>query len=473
VACAALSAAAALPRALGCGTDLWLDEVWSWHSLERLAGPLGVFSQLHDSNNHHLNTLWMYLVRAGPDWGFRLLALVTGTASVPLAAWLAGRRDPLAGAVAAILVGSCFLLIYFSSEARGYAPVVFFGLAGWAALEVELRTRRVAPALLFSACVILGFLSQLIALFFWAGASLWSTPRILRESRGREAALRLVRLHAAPALAFAALYGVDLRHLVVGRGPAFRLEELLASLGAYVFGLPRSPVSAPAVGLGVAAALALALLRLRRRGDDRWILHLAVIALVPAAVLGALRPEVIAARYFVISVAFALVLWSEPLAEWLRAGGARRAAAGLALALFVCANGASTLCFLGEGRGHYREALSLMAAGTRGTRIEVGGDHDFRVGSMLRYYARELPPGKELAYLRKGQRRAEGPEWLVVQELGRGERARPTFRDRRGNEYALQAEYDYCGVAGYAWAVYRNVRHGGARGAATPGQAEP
>jgi hypothetical protein len=351
--------------------------------------------------------------------------------------------------------------------------VAFFSLAGWAALESELRTRRTSAALLFSACVTLGFLSQLIALFFWAGAFLWSTPRVLRESGPREAALRLLRLHAAPALAFGALYVVDLRHLVVGRGPPFRLESLLASLGAYVFGLPHSPASALPVALGVGIALALALLRLRRQGDDRWVLHLAVIALVPTAVLGALRPEVIAARYFVISVAFALVLWSEPLATWLRAGGTRRAAAGLALALFVFGNTATTLCFLEEGRGHYREALALMAAETPGARIEVGGDHDFRVGSMLRYYSRELPAGKRLVYLRRGQRVPRGPEWLVVQESAGPGPAQPTYRDRQGNEYALQAEYGYCGVAGYAWAVYRNVGSAAASRSAPPAWVAP
>jgi len=175
----------------------------------------------------------------------------------------------------------------------------------------------------------------------------------------------------------------------------------------------------------------------------------------------------------VISVAFVLVLWSEPLASWLRAGGARRAAAGLALALFVLGNTATTLCFLEDGRGHYREALAFMAAETPGERIEVGGDHDFRVGSMLRYYSRELPAGKRIAYLRRGERRSGGPEWFVVQESAAPGPAQPTWRDRRGNEYALQAEYGYCGVAGYPWAVYRNVRSAAASRFAPPASVAP
>ena len=469
LACAALTAAAALPRALGCATDLWLDEAWSWLSLETLDGPLGVFTQIHHSNNHHLITLWMYLVRDAPDWAFRVPSLLAGVASVPLAAWLAGRRDPLAAVVAALLVGSCHLLVYFSSEARGYALVTFFALAGWAALEDELRTRRVAPALVFAACLILGFLSQLIALFFWAGALAWSTPRILREASARDAAFRLLRLHGAPALALGALYLADLRSLVVGLGPPFEPARLLASLAAYGFGFPAgwSSAALPFAG-ALFVALAAALLRLRRRGDDRWILHLTVIVLAPAAVLGALRPEVIEARYFVIGTAFALVLWSEPLAAALRAGGVGRAAAALALLGFVLGNSVHTVRFLAEGRGHYGEALRLMASQTPGSRIEVGGNHDFRVPTMLRYYARELPEGKELVYLGGRKRPPGGPAWLVVQDSDRVGTAPRIFRDPRGNAYDLAAEYGYAGIAGYHWAVYRNLARGAPRERARP-----
>jgi hypothetical protein len=468
-ACAALAAAAALPRVLGCATDLWLDEAWSWLAVAELPGPLAVFTGIHHSNNHYLVSLWMYALRDAPDWAFRVPSLLAGVATVPLAAWLAGRRDPLAALVAALLVGACHLLVYFSSEARGYALVTAFSLAGWAALERELATRRAAPALAFAACIVLGFLSQLIALFFWAGAAAWSTPRILREEADpRRALRRLALLHGPPLLAFAALYLADLRGLVVGLGPPFDPERLLAALAAFVFGLPQGLGAAASLAFGaaLAAALAAALRRLRRLGDDRWILHLGVIVVAPAAVLGALRPEVIEARYFVIGAAFALILWSEPLAAALRAGGVRRAAAAAALLGFLVGNAAHTFRFLAAGRGHYREALRFMASETAGRRIEVGGNHDFRVPTMLRYYARELPPEKELVYLGRRRRPPGGPSWLVLQDGEPTGTAPPTFRDPRGNAYALAAEYGYAGLAGYHWAVYRNL----GRGAGAPGR---
>jgi hypothetical protein len=452
---AAITALAAVPRLLGCASEFWLDEAWTWNDLQRLHGALGIFTAIHHSNNHHLASLWMYAVGDGPEWAHRVLALATGTCSVPLAAWLAGRRDALAGALAALLVGSSYLLVSFSSEARGYAPVVFFSLAAWAALEAELRSRRGAPAAVFAGSLVLAFLSQLIALFFWAGAFVWSTPRILRDGAPRAALLRLARLHGPPALALAALYAVDLRHLVVGRGPAFAPRALVASLVEFGLGLPLPDAAAlPAAALAV-LALGAALLRLRHLGDDRWRLHLVVIVLAPAAVLGALRPEVIAARYFVISVAFALIVWSEPLAAWLRAGGRRRALAAGLLAAFAVGNGVETARFLAGGRGHYREALLTMAAETAGPRIEVASNQDFRVQTLLRYYARALPPGKRLDYRARGRRPAAGADWLVVPIPRDAGPAAPTLTDPRGHGYRLVGDYGFEGLAGSRWTLYR------------------
>ena len=58
--CALAVVAGALLSAPGLASDFWLDEVWTWWKTQRLAGRLGVFTALHDSNNHHLNTLWVY-----------------------------------------------------------------------------------------------------------------------------------------------------------------------------------------------------------------------------------------------------------------------------------------------------------------------------------------------------------------------------------------------------------------------------
>ncbi|MEZ4653335.1 MAG: hypothetical protein R3E12_06970 [Candidatus Eisenbacteria bacterium] len=54
-----------LLRLFPCFDAFWLDEVWSYFWAREITSPLGVFTQIHHSNNHHLPTLWMFLMGTG------------------------------------------------------------------------------------------------------------------------------------------------------------------------------------------------------------------------------------------------------------------------------------------------------------------------------------------------------------------------------------------------------------------------
>ena len=65
--------------------DLWLDEVWSVQHAASIESPAEIFVSLHHDNNHHRNTLWLWL--CGPDAGpvqQRLLSLFSGIVAVLL-----------------------------------------------------------------------------------------------------------------------------------------------------------------------------------------------------------------------------------------------------------------------------------------------------------------------------------------------------------------------------------------------------
>jgi uncharacterized membrane protein len=143
---AALVLAAAIVRVLGARGDLWLDEIWSME-LARVAGSaVGVFTQLHHDNNHHLNTLWLVLVGydAGPV-AVRLLAILAGTAMVAVAALGGGRDRALALGWSFLLAFSC-VLVHYGSEARGYGPALLFAVAAYVALDRLLATGRASSA---------------------------------------------------------------------------------------------------------------------------------------------------------------------------------------------------------------------------------------------------------------------------------------------------------------------------------------
>lgn len=450
-ACALALCVGAALRALGLRSDLWLDEIWTWSSVRALEHPTAVFT-LHDSNNHYLNTLWFYVVGDAPGWLLRLPSWIAGTASVALGAALAWRRGRLEAVFGAALLAGCFALVHFSSEARGYAAMVAFALAAQLSLEADLARPRPRARLGFALCTALGLLSQLVFVFYWAGAlaqSLWC----LSALPPRRLALRLAALHAAPLALLGVLYQVDLRALVVGGGNPTDLRLLLAQSVGYALGLPISrtlwlPYAAAGLGL-VGAGVAL---RARAR-DASWIQALVTILLAPIACLALLRPEVIAERYFLIGIAFALLLGADLAAAGWRAGGARRALAALALVAFALGNASYIQAFARHGRGGFRAALLEMAARTPGPRIEVGSDHDFRNGLVLSYYARELPPGKQLVYVPRARWPQGGPEWLVRHAAQRPPVA-PTAVAAGGARYRLVAEYDHAAISGFYWALY-------------------
>ncbi len=207
-----------------------------------------------------------------------------------------------------------------------------------------------------------------------------------------------------------------------------------------------------------AVAVAAAAAVRARRGDDSWIGDLVTILAAPLLVLALLRPDVIAVRYFLIGITLALLLLADLLAAALRAGGTRRIL-GIALGIaFVAGNAVHLSAFLEHGRGGFRAALFSMAAHDPNPEIRVGSDHDFRNGSVLRFYARELPEDRTLAYFPRDQRPPNGPEWMILHRAQRPARIASTLTDAAGHRYTLLSEFDHAAISGFYWALYRNDR---------------
>lgn len=461
VACAGIAALGAVLRIAPATGDFWLDEIWTWFDVGRLTSPLQVFTSIHHSNNNHLNSLFFYAIGREAHWTlYRVPSLVAGILSVPLAAWIASRRGRLDAVLAALLVATCFALVHFSSEARGYATAVSAALVATVALEAALGGRRGAGAL-FGVCVVLGFLSHLVFLFFYAGAIAQSGWRLLREPTQRaRGARRFAALHAFPLACFALLWWVDLRLLAVGGGNPTDYAALVARTVGFSLGLPVLAALALPYAALATALIAAGVHRLRRDGDDAWILYATTIAIAPACVIGLLRPDVVAVRYFLIGITFTLILASQLLADLVRAGGPRRALGLALLALFLAGNGRHIAAFLEHGRGGYHEALLTMARQSPGSRIVAGSDHDFRNGLVLRFYGRWLPEGVTLDYRSRTERPPGGPDWLVRHAPRRPAEILKRVGDGQGNRYALAAEFDHAAISGFYWALYRNVEAG-------------
>jgi len=451
----AIFAVAFLARAVPIGGDFWLDEIWTYYFSLDLGSAAEVFTRNHHSNNHHLNSLFFHWLGDRPNWLiYRIPALLAGIGSVAVAALLGSRRGRSDAVFAALLTGGSFSLIHFSSEARGYSFAVFFALSATLFLDRYLDRPGLRSAVAFGVCVGLGILSQLIFLFYYAGAFVQSAWSLLRSRSG---CVDFARLHILPLSCFAMLYWSNLRYLHVGRGnPVDTLDLIVQTIG-YGFGLPIvRELAIPYIAFG-SILLAAGLRTLQRDDDDSWILMLLAIAVAPIGVLSILRPEVIELRYFVISLALLLILGARLLARLYRAGGLRRIACLGLLGVFVVGNTVHTLRFFELGRGDYRGALQYMAEHTDADRIRVGSDHDFRNGLVLRFYQHLLPDDKKLVYHREGNHPQGGPEWMITHRADGRTTPPRRIADATGNSYLYEREFGHAAISGFTWTLYRNA----------------
>ena len=142
--------ASVIVRLPGMFGDLWLDEIWTLRDLGKLDSAVEIFTKEHYDNNHYLNSLILYLLGSRDRWIiYRIHSLVAGAGAVVLA-WLIGRGYGKAGAIfSSLLVGGAYSMIHFSSEARRYAFVVFFGFASFIVVRRFVQSKSWAGAGLF------------------------------------------------------------------------------------------------------------------------------------------------------------------------------------------------------------------------------------------------------------------------------------------------------------------------------------
>jgi uncharacterized membrane protein len=454
---AGLCALFALPRVAGLFTDFWLDEIWALDIVGRIASPLDLFTRVHFDTNHWLYSLYLWCVGAQDGWiAYRLPALAAGIAALPLAAAIARRDGEREAGVALALVGGSFLLIEYSSEARGYAPAVAFALGALLAQQRTIESRSVRAVVAFNACCVLGLLSHLTFLFPYAGFLAWSLARGDLK--------RALACHALPLAAFAALYFVDVRHMQFGGGPEAPLAAVLESLAALVLGFPDARPMQRAAIAACAAVAAAGIWGLRGDPSRVWVFYVVTLVLAPAAVVAARASEFPywTERHFLVCVPFVLLLLAGLLARLSRVSRTGAALALAALALYLGGNALRVADFLRFGRGQYREAIAYLLAHDSARVLTVGSDHDFRNSVLLGYYARFVPADRELVYVAEDAWPADGPRWLIVHSFARGFVPEPSYVFAGRIEYRLAQHFPYAGVSGWHWAVYR--RSDGAAG---------
>ncbi|MFG0320365.1 MAG: glycosyltransferase family 39 protein [Planctomycetota bacterium JB042] len=438
-----LATVALVLRILGALDPLWLDEIWSLERALAVDGWRGVFTSIHSDNNHWLVSLWLRaLGDERPEWALRLPSTVLGALSVP-AAWLAGRRraGAAAGGVAAGVVAIAYPLVHYGSEARGYAPAIFFLLASVWLLERFADGGRRRDAIGFAAAATLGVASHLT--FTFALAAL-AADRLLRPGPRRSRALVPFLV---PLSALALLFVVDLRHWTVAGGDPLPAGRGLADATAWLVGARPGGAGA----LVTAGLLLVASLRSSRRAGDVTALLLPWVAATAAG--AAYVPP----RYFVVPLVLPLLALAELAADALRRGGrAGRVAVGIGAAFFLLHQSFFLREFLEHGRGPTRTVIETMLRTSRNPEdVTVAFDFAPRGETVVRHHARLRPGGAALRVVEPGTEAP--PEFRLHHVFAGGPDVGDRFVDAAGHAYVLVRRDDHFGLSGWTWLLYRRA----------------
>jgi hypothetical protein len=446
-------------RLRGVATDFWLDEIWTLQGVLGLTSPIEVVTRFHSENNHILNSLWLWWLGDRHGWyAYRIPALLAGVASIPLA-WLALERSSrTAAAFAAALVSTAYLQVLWGSEARGYAPMIAFGLAALVAApsitDGVTPARRRAAAAAFVVASIAGVLSHLLYAHWYAGIAAGSAFAFWRGEKRAGRGL-LVAAHAIVIAAFAAMWLGFARHLPSPTGPIHPYLGITVDAASLAFGGPSraaAPLAAALVALAVVAVV-VAELVLSFRGRAYLSIALGTACfLAPGAMLLVARPDALFVRYFAVSIVTAQLLVALFCARLWRGPRMARAASVLLFVLVLAGQAAHLERFREHGRGHYLAAMRHIAAATEGEVATIGSDHNVRNGKVVWYYARFLPD-KQLVhtvYLEGGA----PPDWWLLHRFDGQADPAPILRIR-SERYRRTAVFPHGSLSGWTWFVYR------------------
>lgn len=442
-------------------SELMIDEVWSALWLER-SDTLWQAASIRHDNNHPLNTAAMYLMKDSGGASYRWLAVLAGPALV-LAAWWRERRRGGAFFVLPGLLATALTLTMFSSEARGYMPMLFFAYVAYESLFATFgsdaggephRSAMPAAALLFVSCV-LAFLAHFSFVFWLAGLGAAFVVDLARARR--RAQLTTGAALFGVGVVVLAVYLTFIRTMELGSwgGGMNAIAAMLLSV-AQMLGAYTSRTIGIAVAVPALVFLLVLLLRRRALGDPRQAAFFAVaIALAPALVLSVLdesRMPTLGTRYFVCPSFAFLILFARGLGSTFERLPAR------ALFLTYLALGTATsVLFAGDGRGDYRGAVAFMATHSERNPITVSTDHDFRNRILLRHYRHLVAPPKRLLYIPYAVAASRPTEWYLAHRVP-GAAPAPEFVQLAGRRYRQVASFGASALIGFRCYLYHRTR---------------
>lgn len=443
--------------------DLWHDEVWSILFAENARTPLELFFFKHD-NNHLLNTLFLYL--AGNQTHFivyRLLSILSGIGSFLLLGHIArklwGNRDAI---LALVLCGSSFQLILMFSEARGYAPAIFFSLLAFACLLHVGDPLKTLTLLLFWAACVLGILAHAtFVIIFFAMLSYSLTLFSVAHKRGQKLYTQTIRLffiYGPPAIFMTVLYLWFFSPMMIGGGPEVsKAQNILQSLS-----LPFGHIWKPKIAVVAFTVTALIMVAgcflLFRQQNRLWSFFVASLIAIPVLIVGITRPSYFSPRYLTICLPFFYLLTARLLGTLVTSGKWNKWMAIFLVALFIAGNAQPMVSLLLNGRGHYKAALEAIIEHSDGDKVVISGNDYYKMMRLILFYRRFLPSSPEIQYAKPSEWEQQQPDWFITFSWRPEKQPLPLIVMPYIGSYALFGEYRYSGYgSGWHWFLYQKA----------------
>ena len=413
----AIVVAGGLLRLRGLWSDMWFDEILSVQNAVAATSWSDLLLRVKTDNNHHLTSLYLHAL--GPSasaLAYRSVSFAAGLATVPLA-WLIGaRQSRLAAIVTALLFATSTALVFYASEARGYAPVVCLTLAAWYSLERYVESPGPKWSAIFAACSVLGVMAHQTFLLFYVGAFVWCDAHLQRAHRLREATRVIRRLFAVPTALIALFAVVVLRGQEIGGGPPFAFGTVVAQAFAAISSGAQHGVSLWIVASLVAIVCAAGVWSAYRVGDDRWILLIVAGVITPAIIVIARQPPTLAPRYFLVPASVLMAGAGSWLARLMTGQSLARGVAVILIALHAIGGLLFMLSDAGS-RGHYQAAIRHMLETSPGmvtvTASDRYGGSDYRTQIVVAHYRHALSADR-IRYVPARDYRPGSAEWVIV-----------------------------------------------------------
>ena len=450
-------ASAVLIVTTACG-DLWFDEIWSLYFASNANNLRELFTRFTCDNNHLLNTLYLYTISTTHIFVlYRLLSIFSGLGCLVFLCKLARLRNRMEAVIVLVLAGLSSPLIVFFSEARGYAPALFFALAAFSVCTAYTPPLSRKTLLLFWLAIMLGLLAHATFIIFLAAMLIYS---VLREGLTKSPIHRkihnLYSFYAIPLLFCTGYYALFIRSLQIGGGPSLSVTNVLGKTFMLLLGLPDNTESR-----SVATALFCIILTcgtyIRYRDhDNTWLFYPLMLLVTPALLLMAAHPTFLYYRYFIVCFPFFYLLLGRLLSSMHTASfpGAKTM---LIILLLLYASGQFTriIPLLRHGRGSYLAALRHITANSTNQAVRVGSDHDHRNIMLVTFYAQFLSSGQSIRYIERQNWFQEKPDWLITHSIVTTSIPPQNISMPDLGTYQLVTNYPHAGFSGWTWFLYK------------------